>query len=54
MKPLIKGGINSPKGLAYDPRHSRIFVADPGLRRIQSWRLYLERCWTREEKAHGT
>lgn len=22
--------------------------------RIQSWRLYLERCWTPEEKAQGT
>lgn len=51
VKPLIKGGINSPKGLAYaphpangrrlasqDPHHSRIFVADPGLRRpVWGW-----------------
>ena len=51
VKPLIKGGISSPKGLAFDPRHNLLFVADPGTRKIRSWRLYLERCWTPEEKA---
>ena len=51
VKPLIKGGISSPKGLAFDPRHNLLFVADPGTRRIRSWRLFLERCLAPEEKA---
>eukprot|EP00438_Fugacium_kawagutii_P032136 Skav231554 [mRNA] locus=scaffold481:36668:38059:- [translate_table: standard] len=51
VKPLIKGGVSSPKGLAFDPRHNLLFVADPGTRRIRSWRLFLERCFTPEEKA---
>ncbi|CAK9108823.1 unnamed protein product [Durusdinium trenchii] len=50
VKPLIKG-VSSPKGLAFDRRHNRLFVADPGLRRIRAWQLYLERCFTPAEKA---
>lgn len=51
VKPLIKGGVSSPKGLAFDARHNLLFVADPGMRRIRSWRLFLERCFTPAEKA---
>eukprot|EP00930_Biecheleria_cincta_P060757 TRINITY_DN46362_c0_g1_i1.p1 TRINITY_DN46362_c0_g1~~TRINITY_DN46362_c0_g1_i1.p1 ORF type:complete len:468 (+),score=94.30 TRINITY_DN46362_c0_g1_i1:97-1500(+) len=51
VKPLIDGGISLPKGLAYDALRSRLYVADPGLRKIRSWRIALEPCYTPEQKA---
>jgi len=51
VKPLIDGGISLPKGMAYDALHSRLYVADPGLRKIRSWRIALEPCYTPEQKA---
>ncbi|CAJ1349109.1 unnamed protein product [Effrenium voratum] len=50
VKPLLQD-VSIPKGLAYDAQHSRLFVADPGARRIRAWKLFLERCLTPEEKA---
>jgi len=51
VKPLIEGGISLPKGIAFDSRHNRLFVADPGLKRIRAWSLSLERCLSPSEKA---
>ncbi|CAE7326223.1 mycA [Symbiodinium sp. CCMP2592] len=51
VKPLIQGGVDLPKGVAFDARHNRLFVADPGLKRIKAWTLSLERCLSPAEKA---
>eukprot|EP00931_Biecheleriopsis_adriatica_P104716 TRINITY_DN79352_c0_g1_i1.p1 TRINITY_DN79352_c0_g1~~TRINITY_DN79352_c0_g1_i1.p1 ORF type:complete len:471 (+),score=113.47 TRINITY_DN79352_c0_g1_i1:109-1521(+) len=51
VKTLVDGGISLPKGAAYDPRQSRLFVADAGLKKILAWRLIITRCLSKDEKA---
>jgi len=51
VKPLIEGGLNTPKGSVYDAGRSRLFVADPGLSAIMAWRIEVLPCYTPEQKA---
>jgi len=39
LTPLIDSGIQTPKGLAYDTKLSKLYVADPGMRRIHAFTI---------------
>jgi len=51
VKPLVEGGLNTPKGSVYDAARSRLFVADPGLSAILAWRIEVFPCLTPAQKA---
>lgn len=52
VRPLVDAGLALPRGIAYDPRESRLFVADPSKRHIVSYYVEAKRC--KEDPARTT
>eukprot|EP00933_Yihiella_yeosuensis_P050129 TRINITY_DN47895_c0_g1_i1.p1 TRINITY_DN47895_c0_g1~~TRINITY_DN47895_c0_g1_i1.p1 ORF type:complete len:503 (+),score=121.28 TRINITY_DN47895_c0_g1_i1:130-1509(+) len=50
VKPLVDAGLALPQGIWYDPQRSRLFVADPSLKKILSYYIEVDRCLSQLDK----
>lgn len=51
VMPLIDVGLDEPRGIAYHPQTSRLYVADPFARTILSYKVEVHRCLNPKQKS---